>query len=119
MAEYDQGRVDFAEEVKNTLDSGVEIIGGDYRDLELNSYDLIFATNAVSSSLGVNDFEKLSETILSGTDVILQFGYYGTDNAIFEKLENDTRITCEEISVRNSNNSRKRSFVRYSFSEGV
>ena len=119
MAEFDQRRVDFAEEVKNTLDSGVEIISGDYRVLELNSYDLIFATNAVSSSLGVNDFEKLSKTIFSGTDVILQFGYYGSDDAIFEKLENDTRITCENIAVRNSNNSRKRSFVRYSFSEGV
>ncbi len=107
--------------MRNTLDSGVGIISGDYRVLELDRYDLIFATNAVSSSLGINDFEKLSKTIFSGTDVILQFGYYGNDNAIFEKLENDPRITYETMATPSSkkNNSRKGSFVRYSFSEGV
>jgi len=121
IAEFDQRRVDFAEEVRKNLDSGVGIISGDYRDLELDRYDLIFATNAVSSSLGINDFEKLSKTIFSGTDVILQFGYYGNDNAIFEKLENDPRITFETMATpsSNKNNSRKGSFVRYSFSEGV
>jgi hypothetical protein len=67
--------------------------------------------NAVSSALGVQDYKLLADTILSGTDVILRYGKYGTDEKIFEKLDADERFEFTNIDSEENN---ERSIVKYS-----
>ncbi len=95
MCEYDPNRCDFAEEVKFDIGSNMQIHKGDYREIELTGYQCIFVMNAMSSTLGVQDYELLSSTILNGTEVILRYGKYGKDNRIFEELDSNDQIKRE------------------------
>ncbi len=114
FSEFDRKRVAFGNAIKLELDSQVKIFITDYRELELQVYDVVFVMNAESSSLGVQDYQILSTTIKSGTDVILRYGKYGKDNKIFDKLDSDEEIGFEEI-INNLKDSEKRGrgIIRY------
>ncbi|MAE25419.1 MAG: hypothetical protein CMI64_06950 [Pedosphaera sp.] len=91
--EVNKKRIALGQEIKEKLNSQTNIITTDFRDLNLTHYDLIFVTNAVTDRLGVGEYEIFRSTILSGSQVILLYGSYGHDNAIFEKLDNDSDIS--------------------------
>ena len=95
MCEFDQKRVDFAEEIKREISSNIEIHNVDYREIELSKFQCIFVNNAATDHLGVEDYEILSSAILSGTDVFLRYGWYGKDNRIFDELDANNRIKRE------------------------
>ncbi len=97
FSEFDSRRLSYGEYLKKNLESKVEIYGCDYRDLELGKYDLIFVVNAVASSIGAQDSEKLISVIENGTDVILKYGYYGVENGIFEILGKTDTVNQEVI----------------------
>ncbi|MDC0055710.1 hypothetical protein OAJ94_01505, partial [Deltaproteobacteria bacterium] len=71
--------------------------------------------NAVSSHLGVQDYELLANTIRSGTDVVLSFNQYGTDNKIFEKLDGADEIDYTTISFVSTG---ERNIICYSATKG-
>ncbi len=108
FSEFDSRRLSYAEFLKQGLDSKVSIHGFDYRKLNLNEYGLIFVVNAVASSIGVQDSKLLLDTIESGTDIILKYGYYGIDNKIFEVLDKNDAVRKDVIFSTNEE------FRRYS-----
>jgi hypothetical protein len=95
--EVNKKRIALGQEIREKLASETNIVTKDFRDLDLTYYDLIFVTNACTNRLGVGEYEVFRSTILSGSQVILLHGHYGNDNAIFEKLDNDSNISHSNI----------------------
>jgi predicted RNA methylase len=116
FCEFDERRVQFSEDIKKSINSNCHIHSCDYRELDLQQYKLIFVMNAVSSALGAQDYELLADTVLSGTDVVLRFNKYGSDNKIFERLDADDRINYTNINFENTG---ERGIIHYSATNGV
>ncbi|MBT7378002.1 MAG: hypothetical protein HN820_07580 [Candidatus Marinimicrobia bacterium] len=116
FCEFDSRRVAFSEAIKEGIESNCVIHCCDYRGIDLSQYTLIFVMNAVSSALGVQDYELLSKIITNGTDVVLRYGKYGTDNKIFDKLESDANIHFADI---NTDKKGGRGIIRYTSKESV
>ena len=115
FSEFDHRRGELCKYIKKSLNSNMALHLCDYRTINLQEYDVIWTINAVSSAIGVQDYELLRQTILSGSDVILRYAYYGDEgNArgikIFEKLDSDPGISSEPIAVHYGN---ERGIIRY------
>jgi len=115
FSEFDHRRGELCKYIKKSLNSNMPLQLCDYRTINLQDYEVIWAINAVSSAIGVQDYELLRQTILNGSDVILRYAYYGDEGngrgiKIFEKLDSDTDISSEPIAVHYGD---ERGLLRY------
>ena len=114
--EVNKKRISLGQEIKEKMNSKTKIITNDFRSMDLKHYDLVFVTNAATDQLGIAEYELFHATIQSGTSLILLYGNYGKDNAIFEKLDNNPGISKSDIGSNGHTDSMtgRRGLIEYS-----